>query len=123
MAQCAGYISDMVWEIEVTDQFEEWWNGLSEDEQRRIRAAVALLEEQGPSLPRPLADTVRGSRPRGGNLRVFFAFDPRRAAILLIGGDKTNRWQAFYAEMIPRADALYDDHLAALRKEGVSPDG
>jgi hypothetical protein len=90
-----------------------------------------MLEEHGPSLARPFADTVRGSRhanmkelrPRGGNLRVFFAFDPRRAAILLIGGDKTNRWQEFYTEMIPRADALYDDHLAELRKEGISPDG
>ncbi len=58
-------------------------------------------------------------RPRGGNLRVLFAFDPRRAAILLMGGDKTGRWQAWYAEVIPIADDLYDEHLETLRKEGL----
>jgi hypothetical protein len=48
--------------------------------------------------------------------RVLFAFDPRRCAILLIGGDKTgnDRW---YEELVPVADALYDQHLKALKKE------
>lgn len=57
--------------------------------------------------------------PRGGFIRILFAFDPRRAAILLIGGDKYKRWDEFYEEMIPVADALYDEHLATLRKEGL----
>ena len=52
------------------------------------------------------------------NIRVFFAFDPRRRAILLIGGDKTGRWREFYEEMIPVADDLYDEHLNELREEG-----
>ena len=60
-------------------------------------------------------------RPRGGNLRILFAFDPRRMAILLIGGDKTNRWEAWYREFIPIADGLYDEHLDMLRKEGLLP--
>lgn len=58
------------------------------------------------------ADTLEGSRhpnmkelrPLGSNIRVLFAFDPRRAAILLIGGDKTDRWREWYEEMIPVAD-------------------
>ena len=57
-------------------------------------------------------------RPLGTNIRVLFAFDPRRMAILLIGGDKTDRWSEFYEEMIPIADDLYDEHLEELREEG-----
>jgi hypothetical protein len=52
----------------------------------------------------------------GKPLRVFDAFDPRRMAILLIGGDKTSD-RRFYEQMIPIADALYDQHLAELEKE------
>jgi hypothetical protein len=50
-------------------------------------------------------------RPHGGHMRVLFAFDPRRMAILLMGGDKSRRWSSWYAEAIPAADALYDEHL------------
>ena len=56
----------------------------------------------------------------GSPLRVFYAFDPRRSAILLIGGDKTGN-DRFYQEFVPRADALYDEHLEELRKEGLIP--
>ena len=55
---------------------------------------------------------------QGRPLRTLFAFDPRRSAILLIGGDKTGD-DRFYERMLPRADDLYDVHLAALRKEGI----
>src|SRR6185312_3104860 len=71
---------------------------------------------------RPLVDTVEGSRHanmkelRASTARVLFAFDPARSAILLIGGDKRDRWQQFYAEMIPLADQLFDEHLAELEK-------
>lgn len=116
----------MAWEIEITDQFGEWWQTLNESERERIRAAVEVLEERGPGLARPYVDTVRDSRhanmkelrPRGGNIRILFAFDPRRMAILLIGGDKTHHWQEWYATMIPIADNLYDEHLRTLRAEG-----
>lgn len=60
-------------------------------------------------------------RPPIGNLRILFAFDPRRMAILLLGGDKTNRWQEWYRVNVPRADRLYDEHLATLRREGRLP--
>lgn len=79
-------------------------------------------------LGRPYADTVKGSRHAnmkelrtqslGRPLRTFFAFDPRRAAILLIGGDKTGD-KRFYDRMIPVADRLYDEHVARLRREDL----
>lgn len=119
----------MGWEVEYTDEFGEWYGGLDETTQDAIIAAVAFLEERGPGLGRPVVDTVHGSRysnmkelrPPGGNLRILFAFDPRRHAILLIGGDKTGRWRAWYDEMIPWADDLYELHLRTLREEGLLP--
>lgn len=116
----------MVWEVEFTNEFSDWWEGLAELEQDVLDAAVEKLETLGPALGGPLADTVAGSRhsnmkelrPPGSHIRVFFAFDPRRAAILLIGGDKSGRWKKFYDEMIPVADELYDEHVKQLRREG-----
>lgn len=58
-------------------------------------------------------------RPRGGFLRILFGFDPRRAAILLIGGDKRDHWTLWYEQTVPVADQLYDDHLEELKREGV----
>jgi len=73
-------------------------------------------------------DTINGSRHtnmkelrtqhRGRPYRTFFAFDPRRAAILLIGGDKTGD-KRFYDRLIPIADDLYDEYLEELKKEGL----
>ncbi|HEX9711617.1 MAG TPA: type II toxin-antitoxin system RelE/ParE family toxin [Actinomycetota bacterium] len=59
--------------------------------------------------------------PPAGNLRVLFAFDPRRSAILLIGGDKTRWWNKWYERMVPIADDLYDVYLSELRQEGLLP--
>lgn len=119
----------MPWEVEFTDEFEEWWETLTADEQEYVRVAVDALQERGPVLGRPFVDTVKDSRhqnmkelrPPEGNLRVLFAFDPRRMAVLLIGGDKTGRWKEFYQRMIPVADDLYDEHLKELREEGEIP--
>lgn len=108
----------MAWEVEYTDEFEVWWQILSEEEQEAIDAAVELLEQRGPALGRPLADSVHQSRHSNmkelrptTSIRVLFAFDPRRVAILLIGGDKRRSWNRWYDEMVPVADALYDQHL------------
>lgn len=118
----------MSWEVEYTDEFEAWWGALSESEQEAIAASVGLLEERGPGLGFPHSSGVHGSKhghmrelrtQQGGRpLRTLYAFDPRRAAILLIGGDKTGdeRW---YEVHIPMADRLYDEHLEQLRKEGL----
>ena len=115
-----------MWKVEYTDQFEDWWLTLSDQEQEAVTAAVEALEERGPALGRPFVDVIQASRhanmkelrPRGGNIRVMFAFDRRRTAILLIGGDKTGQWESWYEEMVPIADRLFDEHLRAIEKEG-----
>jgi hypothetical protein len=107
----------MFWNVEFTDQFEIWWESLTEAEQDEIDAVVALLQERGPGLGRPLVDGVHQSRfsnmkeLRLGTTRILFAFDPRRVAILLIGGDKRGNWTGWYQEFIPVADRLYEEHL------------
>lgn len=89
---------------------------------------MRLLEERGPDLPFPYSSGVESSRHthmrelrvqhQGRPYRVLYAFDPRRTAMLLIGGNKTgnDRW---YEEYVPRADRLYDEHLQQLREEGL----
>src|ERR1700684_866014 len=121
-----SYIPSMEWEDELTREYEDWRNGLSAHEQVDVHPKVNLLQRPGPSLPRPHADLIHSSRHAnmkelrvqhsGRPYRVLFAFDPRRCAILLIGGDKTgnDRW---YEEFVPVADELYDQHLDALKKE------
>lgn len=118
----------MAWEVEFTDEFEAWWNLLSEEEQVSVDASVRLLETLGPNLKFPHCSGINGSRHghmrelrtqhSGRPLRTLYAFDPRRMAILLIGGDKTgdDRWYEIY---VPVADKLYDAHLDQLRKEGL----
>ena len=120
------------WEVEYTDEFGAWWQDLTEAQQVSVGASVELLEARGPQLGYPHTSRVNSSRHahmrelriqhRGRPLRVVYAFDPRRAAILLIGGDKAGdgRW---YERMVPKADLLYDEHLAELRKEGWKSDG
>ena len=117
----------MAWEVEYTDEFEVWWRSLTDDEQADVSASVELLELHGPQLGRPHVDTIHGSRhanmkelrtQSGGKpLRSFFAFDPRRTAILLIGGDKTGD-NRFYDRMVPIADNLYDEYLKEIESEG-----
>lgn len=116
------------WDVEYTDQFSQWWDGLTPAEQRSVELGVELLEEKGPALDFPHSSGIRSSRhsnmrelrvQSGGRpLRVFYAFDPRRSAILLLGGDKTGN-DRFYARFVRRADDLYDQHLAELRREGL----
>jgi hypothetical protein len=114
-----------VWDVEVTDQFIEWWDSLPVEDQESIKDAVDLLEQRGPGLGRPLVDIVTASRHanmkelRTGTTRTLFAFNRKRTAILLIGGDKRDRWQDFYTEMMPIADDLFDEHHKELETEGA----
>ena len=117
------------WDVEFTDEFGTWWESLQEAEQETVAATVKLLERFGPQLPHPHSSGIQTSRhshmrelriQRSGRpLRVLYAFDPRRTAILLIGGDKTgqDRW---YETFVPLADRLYDEHLQVLKKEGLT---
>jgi hypothetical protein len=116
----------MAYEVETTDEFNDWYRSLDEAAVEAVNAKVDLLEQVGWRLTRPHADTIRGSRyanmkelrvsAQGRPIRIFFAFDPRRSAIVLIGGDKTNDPQ-FYDRMIPIAEGLYETHLAEIEKE------
>jgi hypothetical protein len=117
-----------VWEIEFTGEFEQWWIGLEEKVQDAIDKLVQVLRNSGPSLGRPRVDTVKGSRhshmkelrvQSGGEpYRIFFAFDPRRVGILLIGGCKAGD-PRFYDRIIPIADDLYDQYIREITKEGL----
>ena len=128
MAACesGAYNELMAWEVEGTDQFVQWWRELSEDQRGSVTAGIDMLEEFGPTLPHPYSSGVRGSRhshmrelrvqSAGRPIRIFYAMDPRRTSILLVGGDKTGN-QRFYEEYVPIADRLYDEHLEELRGE------
>ena len=116
------------WQVEVTDEFTAWWDGLTEAEQEAVTAHVGVLEEIGPALDFPRTSQIKGSRHgrmrelrikcQGRQLRVLYTFDPRRVAILLIGGDKTSD-DRFYERLVPKADRLYAEHLSTLREEGL----
>lgn len=117
-----------VWDVEVTDEFERWWDGLTVDQQEAVTDRVDLLAERGPDLGRPVVDRIVTSRhhnmkelraSQGGALRVLFMFDPRRQVMLLVGGDKSGEWQAWYDVAVPLADDLYDEYLAELEEEGL----
>ncbi len=116
----------MTWEVEFTDEFGGWWDRLTDSEQKSVDFTVGLLQEVGPALKMPHSSGISSSRHahmrelriqhEGRPYRILYAFDPRRAAILLIGGDKTgnNRW---YEEFVPRADGIYDRHLREIEDE------
>ncbi len=115
-----------MWAVETVEEFDRWFAGLRDDEQVEIIAKVQLLKLFGPQLGRPHADTLNGSKHANMKelradtgeavFRIAFAFDPTRTAIVLVGGDKAGVAQKrFYKQLVTRADALYDRHLAQVR--------
>lgn len=116
----------MEWEVEFTEEFEEWWESLDEGEQEDIDVVVELLIQSGPLLPYPYSSDVRGSKygemrelriqHQGNPYRVLYAFDHRRVAILLTGGSKKggDRW---YKRFVPVADKLFTEHLKSLKRK------
>jgi hypothetical protein len=115
-----------MWVVSTTDVFDKWFTELDEDAQAEIIAKVELLKLLGPALGRPHADTLKGSKHSNMKelradtarqvLRIAFAFDPQRAALLLIGGNKSGATQRrFYSQLIAKADSLFDAHLAAIK--------
>ena len=119
------YHLDVAWDVEVTDEFKAWWNTLATGEVA-VGTAVGLLIEDGPHLSFPHSSKVNGSRHsamrelrvphQGRPYRVLYIFDSRRAAILILGGDKTgdDRW---YEKNVPRADRIYEQYLEELQEE------
>ena len=113
-----------MWQVDIA-AIADWLRALDDDSREQVVAAVELLEEHGPHLGRPLVDTVSGSRHRrmkelrpgssgSSELRILFAFDPGRQAILLVAGDKSGNWKSWYRRNIPLADDLFDEHLRTL---------
>ncbi|GAT70164.1 DNA-binding protein [Planomonospora sphaerica] len=116
----------MAWTVKVTDEYADWFSTLIKedlDSAIQVAQAVAALREEGPTLGRPLVDRLKGSslhhlkelRPgsRGrSEIRIIFAFDPTRAALLLLGGDKAGNWDRWYKENIPLAIQLYIDYTS-----------
>jgi len=118
----------VTWPVLFHEEFEREFEGLPESVQDELLAHARLLEQFGPQLGRPRADTLNGSRhanmkePRfdaaDGAWRVAFAFDPSRKAILLVCGDKSGGSQKhFYRQLIAKADARFDAHLARMREQ------
>lgn len=110
--------------------FAPEFRALQEDVRVEISALVRLLQQFGPHLGRPHADTLKGSRyanmkelrfsAAGGAWRITFAFDPRRKAILLVAGDKAGaNEKLFYRRLIERSDERFDAHLARMNTEGT----
>jgi hypothetical protein len=116
------------WAVEMADEFEPEFDELHEEVQTEILALSLVLQQFGPQLGRPRVDTLKGSRHTNmkemrfsaadGEWRLAFAFDPKRKAILLVAGDKSGGSERrFYRELIRKADARFDAHLAWLKKE------
>ena len=116
-----------MWAVTTTDTFAEWFAELGDEAQAEVIAKVNLLKLLGPRLGRPHADTLKGSKhanmkelradTRDQVLRIAFAFDPNRSAILLVGGSKGGTsQQRFYKQLIAKADELYDAHLVAIKR-------
>ncbi len=109
-----------MFEIEVTDEYEKWFLLLTDAEQVDVLAIVGLLAEKGPTLPFPYSSGITAIKSKklrelriqhkGDPYRVLYAFDPRRAAILLLGGNKTGV-KSWYKENVPKAERLFEEHL------------
>jgi hypothetical protein len=113
----------VAWSVKVTEEYAAWFTALIKDDLASATQVVAALREEGPTLGRPLVDRIQGSRihhlkelrPGSGGrseIRVLFAFDPARSALLLLGGDKAGNWQRWYRENIPIAERLYLEYTA-----------
>lgn len=115
-----------MWDVEYTDEFGSWWDKLSEAEQVDVAATVGLLEKMGPNLCFPYSSGIENSKythmrelriqHNGQPYRILYAFDPKRTAILLIGGNKKGQ-DHWYKEFIPIADKLYGEHLQIMDLE------
>lgn len=122
-------VVDVPWEID-SDRVESWLLALDHDTYVQVLAALTILADDGPQLGRPLVDSVTASRHKNmkelrpgssgrSEVRLLFAFDPERKAILLFGGDKSGKWAKWYRAAIPKADAAFDEHLETLKAKNA----
>lgn len=115
----------MAWEVYSVAEVDAWMLGLDRRAFVRVIEAIEQVKSVGPGLGRPAVDTIQGSRHsnmkelRAGSIRILFAFDPARRAVLLVAGDKAGLWARWYRRAVPLADHRYDEWLAEMAgKEG-----
>jgi len=117
----------VAWQVIAHPAVDGWLQTLDTDSFEQVTAAVRELRRRGPALPRPLADTIRNSRHRNmkelrpgssghSEVRILFAFDTERQAILLVAGDKDGQWKDWYKRAIPLADDRFDEHFERLEQ-------
>ena len=114
-----------MWKAIETEEFGTWFDSLDDDAKEGIVVKIEVLKALGPMLGRPLVDSLKGSRhsnmkelrvvSNGRPFRILFAFDPKRQAVLLIGGNKA-KVKDFYERIIPLADRLFDEYLTELQR-------
>ncbi|XVS68098.1 type II toxin-antitoxin system RelE/ParE family toxin [Actinosynnema sp. CA-299493] len=123
-----GDVTD--WDVVLHENVDTWFARLCEEDPESadlIEEAIDHLSREGPRLGRPLVDRIKGSRHHNmkelrpassgvSEVRILFAFDPRRQAILLVAGDKSGNWRGWYERNVPLADRRFDEHLAELDK-------
>lgn len=120
-------MADGPWEVYIANEVLDWLDGLDRTVHARVVQAIDTLADHGPGLGRPLVDTIHGSsipnlkELRPGTVRILFAFDPWRSAILLVAGDKTGRWKTWYVDAIPLAEQRYERYLKERTQEEEQP--
>lgn len=109
----------MVWAVILVGEVEDWFLALETKSAELVAAAIDNLEQHGPTLGRPLVDRIEGSRLHNmkelrpgsagsSEIRILFAFDPQRQAVLLVAGDKSGQWSEWYASAIPIAEDRFE---------------
>lgn len=121
----------------VLDYIEPWLDEQDESTLRALYADLLMLEDEGPNLGRPLVDRIKGSRYHNlkelrvtsdgrSVIRILFAFDPRRQAVMLLAGNKASakssraKWAGWYALNVPKAERLFREHLRRLESNGIA---
>jgi hypothetical protein len=116
------------WEIYLTGEVRDWIDALDDRSHLLVVQAIDILADRGPALGRPMVDHIEHSaiqnlkelRPASAGrseLRILFAFDPRRSAILLVAGDKAGNWKQWYRQSVPRAEQLLEIYLKERAEE------
>jgi hypothetical protein len=113
-------------EVVVTDEFGDWYAELQDGHRESVIHSVGLLEQMGTQLPFPHSSDLKGSRyalrelrvkAQGAQIRIAYAFDPARNAVLVLGGAKVGD-DRFYRWFIPQAEGVWEEYL---KEQGVTP--
>lgn len=120
------FYNGRVWTVLLVEEVVTWLESVDVGTRALVAAALDVLSDEGPSLGRPLVDRVKGSRLHNmkelrpgssgrSEIRMLFAFDPGRQAVVLVAGNKAGNWNRWYEKNIPLAERRYDEHLRESR--------